>query len=230
MWPIMPSSFPPKPWVKTRGFNVWKMSCDGSTHFASFNSWQKLDGETSIVRFGHHSSTYLEGLMKFWGFWGSSAPPYFPFCTLKVHTFDPIPLDNPTEGTNCKLPNTYVHPCWLQYIILFIRSTTCITWVKLWSMNPIQRSETAQEALRRFRNDSVSHDSPHPKFHSWIEFQIASWIDVKCILWTLLEGRERQRKNSWSDLRTREILTVPRMSTCLFIGVEYTIHGLPYCI
>ena len=31
----------------------------------------------------------------FWGFWGSSAPPYSPFCTLKTCTFDPIPLENP---------------------------------------------------------------------------------------------------------------------------------------
>lgn len=98
MWPIMPSSFPPKPRVKTRGFNIWKMMCDGSTHFAYFNSWQKLDGETSIVRFRHHSSTYLEGLTKFWGFWGSSAPPYSPFCILKSHTFDPIPLENPSHS------------------------------------------------------------------------------------------------------------------------------------
>jgi hypothetical protein len=50
--------------------------------------------QTSIVKFEHHSRAYLEGLTKFWGFWGSSVPPYSPFCTLKTHTFDPIPLDN----------------------------------------------------------------------------------------------------------------------------------------
>src|SRR5882762_1918250 len=55
-----------------------------------------VDGETSIVRFGHHRRAYLEGLTKFWSFWGSSAPSYSPFCTLKMHTFDPIPLENPT--------------------------------------------------------------------------------------------------------------------------------------
>jgi hypothetical protein len=57
-----------------------------------------VDGETSIVRFEHHSRAYLEGLTKFWSFWGSSAPPYSPFCTLKMHTFDPIPLENPTDS------------------------------------------------------------------------------------------------------------------------------------
>ena len=55
-----------------------------------------MDGETSIVRSGHHSRAYLEGLTKFWSFWGSSAPPYSPFCTLKMHTFDSIPLENPS--------------------------------------------------------------------------------------------------------------------------------------
>ena len=98
MWPIIPSSFPPTPRVKTRGFNVSKTLYDSSTHFAYFNSWQKVDGETSIVRFGHHSRAYLEGLTKFWSFWGSSAPPYSPFCTLKMHTFDPIPLENPSHN------------------------------------------------------------------------------------------------------------------------------------
>ena len=45
MWPIMPSSFPPTPRVKTRGLNVSKTSCDSSTHFAYFNSWQKWMGK-----------------------------------------------------------------------------------------------------------------------------------------------------------------------------------------
>ena len=56
-----------------------------------------MDGETSVVKFGHHSRAYLEGLTKFWGFWGSSAPAYSPFCTLKTHTFDPKPLANPSD-------------------------------------------------------------------------------------------------------------------------------------
>ena len=57
-----------------------------------------VDGETSTVKFGHHSRAYLEGQTKFWGFWGSSAPPYSLFCTLKSHTFNPIPLDNPRSA------------------------------------------------------------------------------------------------------------------------------------
>ena len=31
---------------------------------------------------------------------------------------------------------------------------------------PIQRGEAPQEALQRFTNDSLSHDSPHPKLCS----------------------------------------------------------------
>jgi hypothetical protein len=44
----------------------------------------------------------LEGLPEFWGFGGSSAPPYSPFCTLKSHTFDPIPLENPNHSVNAE--------------------------------------------------------------------------------------------------------------------------------
>ena len=107
MWPIIPSSFPPTPWVKNHGLNVCKTLCNSSTHFAYFNSWQKVDWETSIVKFRHHSRAYLEGLTKFWGFWSSSAPPYSPFCTLKSCTFDPIPLDNPTQAVH-SLSGLYV--------------------------------------------------------------------------------------------------------------------------
>jgi hypothetical protein len=64
---------------KNHRFNVWKTSCDSSTHFAYFNSCQKVDGETFAMKFGHHSIAYFEGLTKFWGLWGSSAPPYSPF-------------------------------------------------------------------------------------------------------------------------------------------------------
>ena len=67
-----------------------------------------MDGETSIVRFGHHSRAYLEGLTKFWSFWGSSGPPYSPFCTLKMHTFDPIPLENPKHRSHSSPPNHHV--------------------------------------------------------------------------------------------------------------------------
>ena len=97
MWPIMHSSFPPTPRVKTRGLNISKTSCDSSTHFAYFNSWQKVDRETSVVKFGHHLRAHLEGLTKFWGLGGSSAPLYSPFCTLKTCTFDLIPLPNPNH-------------------------------------------------------------------------------------------------------------------------------------
>ena len=95
MWPIIPTSFPPTPWVKTHRLNVSKTSCNSSTYFAYFNSWQKVDRETSVVKFEHHPRAHLEGLTKFWGFWGSSAPLYSPFCTLKTCTFDLIPLPNP---------------------------------------------------------------------------------------------------------------------------------------
>ena len=61
-----------------------------------------MDEETSIVKFGRYSRAYLEGLTKFWGSGGSSAPPYSPFCSLKTHTFDPIPLDNPIYYHNNK--------------------------------------------------------------------------------------------------------------------------------
>ena len=96
MWPIIPTSFPPTLQVKTHGLNISKTSCDSSTNFASFNSWQKVDRETSVVKFGHHSRAHLEGLTKFWGFGGSSAPPYSPFSTFKSCMFDPKPLRNPT--------------------------------------------------------------------------------------------------------------------------------------
>ena len=97
-FPIIPSSFPPTLQVKNHGLNIYKTLCDSSTSFAYFNSWQKVDGETSVVKFGHHARVYLEGLTKFWGLGGSSAPAYSPFCTLKTHTFGPEPLVNPTAG------------------------------------------------------------------------------------------------------------------------------------
>ena len=49
-----PTSFPPTPQVKTLGLNISKTLCDSSTHFAYFNSWQEVDRETSVVKFGHH--------------------------------------------------------------------------------------------------------------------------------------------------------------------------------
>ena len=86
------------------------------------------------------------------------------------------------DWTNyCKFPNIYI-PCQL-HVVLFIWSTTA--WLE-WSMKRIQRSEVAQEALWQFSNDSVSHDSPHPKFRSWITSWITSWINVKHVLRTLL--------------------------------------------
>ena len=78
-----------------------------------------MDGETSVVKFGHHSGVYLEGLTKFWGFGGSSAPAYSPFCILKTHTFGPKPLANPTPSNffsstlnrmNKLLPGHRSHP------------------------------------------------------------------------------------------------------------------------
>ena len=89
-----PLIFPTEISGKNPYFYLWKTLCNSSTHFAYFNSWQKVDGQTSIVKFGHHSSTYLEGLTKLCSFGGSSAPPYSPFCTLKTCTFDPTPLVN----------------------------------------------------------------------------------------------------------------------------------------
>ena len=86
MWPIMPSSFLQTLWVKNCRLNVCKTLCDSSTHFSYFNSQQKVDGETFIVKFGHHSRTYLEGLTN------------SPFCTLKIHTFNPKPFLNPSCG------------------------------------------------------------------------------------------------------------------------------------
>jgi hypothetical protein len=61
-----------------------------------------VDGETSVVKFGHQSRAYLEGLTKFWGFWGSSAPAYSPFCTLKTHmeTYLEIQIGNTQKGTH----------------------------------------------------------------------------------------------------------------------------------
>ena len=94
---IIPSSFPPTQQEKTCRLNACKTLCNSSTHFEYFNSWQKVDGETFIVKFGHHSRTYLEGLTKFWSIWGSSAPLYSPFCTLRIHTFGPKPFLNPTH-------------------------------------------------------------------------------------------------------------------------------------
>ena len=73
--------------------------------------------------------------------------------------------------------NIYICTSAVKYIYMINKR-------KAWSA--IQRSEVAQEALQQFRNNSVSHDSPHPKFCSWIEFWTASWIDMKCVLWTLL--------------------------------------------
>ena len=97
MWPIMPTSFPPTPWVKNRGLNVWKTSCDSSTHFVYFNSWQLVDGLTSVMKHGHHSWAYSESLTKFWGSSVYSSPPYSTYCTLKIHTLDPKPLLHPIE-------------------------------------------------------------------------------------------------------------------------------------
>ena len=99
MWPIIPPSFPPTPQVKNHRLNICKTLCN-SAHFAYFNSWQKVDRKTSVVKFGHHSRSYLEGLTKFWDFGGSPAPPYSLFSTLKTHTFDPKPLLNPNPHSS----------------------------------------------------------------------------------------------------------------------------------
>jgi len=120
MWPIMPSSFPPTPRVNNRGLNVCKTSCDSSTHFTYFNSWQKVDGETSIVKFGHHSRTCLEGLTNFWSFGGSSAPPYSPFCTLRMHMFNPKPFLNPRTSS-----------WWWQKDIMYCRMFYMFCWWKI---------------------------------------------------------------------------------------------------
>jgi hypothetical protein len=112
MWPIIPTSFPPTPRVKNRRLNVWKTSCDSSTHFAYFYSWQKVDGEISIVKFGHHSRACLEGLTNF-GVFG--VPPYSPFCTLKIHTFDPKHLENPKNNRQNQIPWLLIyHVCKLN--------------------------------------------------------------------------------------------------------------------
>jgi len=41
----------------------------------------------------------------------------------------------------------------------------------------IQRGEAAWEMLWQFSNDSVSHDSPHPKVSPWIECWSFCWIN-----------------------------------------------------
>ena len=113
-----PLIFPLKFQVETCGLNECKTSCDSSTHFAYFNYWPKVDGETSIVKFGHHSKANLEGLTKFWGFEGSSATPYSPFCTLKTCPFDPIPLANP----NCDCHHTHLPQCLLLFVACVFHS------------------------------------------------------------------------------------------------------------
>ena len=132
MWPIIPSSFPPTPRVKNRGLNICKTLCNSSTHFAYFNSWQKVDGQTSIVKFEHHSRAYLEGLTKFWGFWGSSVPPYSPFCTLKTRTFDLIPPDNPKgfHLIHFHLFCFLVHVVWVPTTIGCNRGGSSLSWVR----------------------------------------------------------------------------------------------------
>ena len=95
MWPIMPSTFPLRLQVNNYRLNVCKTSCNSSTNFAYFNSWQKVDGETSIVKFGHHSWAYSKRLTKFWGSSVYSSPPYSTYCTLKICTLDFKPLLHP---------------------------------------------------------------------------------------------------------------------------------------
>ena len=93
MWPIVPSSFPPKPQVKTHGLNIWKTLCNSSTNFVYFNSWQLVDG---LTKHGHHSWAYSESVTKFWGSSVYSSPPYSTYCTLKICTLDPKPVLHPT--------------------------------------------------------------------------------------------------------------------------------------
>jgi hypothetical protein len=63
----------------------------------------------------------------------------------------------------------YIYTHWQQtnYNLIIQSTTEGPDW------STLQRGEAAQEALQRFRNDSVSHKSPHPEFHSWIGFWIA---------------------------------------------------------
>jgi hypothetical protein len=56
-----------------------------------------VDEETSVMKFGHHSRAYLEGLTRFWGSSVYSSPPYSPYCTLKILMFDPKPFLNPID-------------------------------------------------------------------------------------------------------------------------------------
>ena len=91
----MASSLPQTPQVKTHRLKVWKTSCNSGTHFVYFNSWQLVDGLTSVMNHGHHSWAYPEGLTKFWGSSVYSSPPYSLYCTLKTLTFDLKPLLHP---------------------------------------------------------------------------------------------------------------------------------------
>jgi hypothetical protein len=62
-----------------------------------FNSWQLVDGLTSVMKHGHHSWAYSESLTKIWGSSVYSSPPYSTYCTLKIHMLDPKPLLHPRQ-------------------------------------------------------------------------------------------------------------------------------------
>jgi hypothetical protein len=122
IWTIMPPSFPPKPRWKTRGFNVWKTSCNSHTHFAYFNSCQFVDKESSDVKHAHSSRCHSGGLTKFWGLSVHSFPSYSPYCVLKMFTFEAKPLLNPrpmprTRSNGC---HTYFSHCNRFNIIIYI--------------------------------------------------------------------------------------------------------------
>jgi hypothetical protein len=54
--------------------------------------------ETSVMKHVHSSRSYSGGLTKFQGLLVHSSPPYFPYCDLKMFTFEAKPLLNPRHG------------------------------------------------------------------------------------------------------------------------------------
>ena len=117
------------------------------------------------MKFGHHSRTYLEGLTKFWSFWGSSAPPYSPFCTLRMLTFDPKPFLNPTL-----IPSPF-KPLSVFLQILFLLPFTQLLKKKLCLITPplpmkltpplIPLLSTTITTTPTLRMSTWSHHQPH---------------------------------------------------------------------
>ena len=141
MWPIMPSYFPPKLRVKTCGFNIWKMLCDGSTHFAYFKIPDKKWMGKNLL---WGLDIIQELIWKVWqnsGVFGIHQPLHIPhFVLLKAIHLTPYPWRTLVFMFKQHVELVELLHCWFIHCSCTGYNLTCVHLfivrpVKLWIAN-----------------------------------------------------------------------------------------------